>query len=104
MKNILFVGATRNFLNEKIINKTLKEELADKAVLLVHEKSDAYIFEPLGRCIYREDAAKGNYPVIDVHNCGITYDNLSDYTIDGTHPNAEGAHLIAEYITKSLLY
>ena len=66
MKNILFVGATRNFLNEKIINKTLKEELADKAVLLVHEKSDAYIFEPLGRCIYREDAAKGNYAETDI--------------------------------------
>ena len=49
-------------------------------------------------------ASAYNYPVIDVHNCGITYDNLSDYTIDGTHPNAEGAHLIAEYITKSLLY
>lgn len=49
-------------------------------------------------------ASAYNYPVIDVHNCGITYDNLSDYTIDGTHPNAEGAHLITEYITKSLLY
>nr|WP_308626246.1 SGNH/GDSL hydrolase family protein [uncultured Eisenbergiella sp.] len=45
-----------------------------------------------------------NYPVIDVHNCGITYDTLGDYTSDGTHPNAEGARLIGEYITNALLY
>lgn len=49
-------------------------------------------------------ASAYNYPVIDVHNCGITYDTLGQYTSDGVHPNAEGAHLIAEYITNALLY
>lgn len=49
-------------------------------------------------------ASAYNYTVIDVHNCGITYDNLPQYTIDGVHPNAEGARLIAEYITNFLLY
>jgi lysophospholipase L1-like esterase len=49
-------------------------------------------------------ASAYNYPVIDVHNCGITYETLSQYTSDGTHPNAEGARLIAEYITNALLY
>ena len=49
-------------------------------------------------------ASAYNYPVIDVHNCGITYDTLGQYTSDGVHPNAEGARLIAEYITNALLY
>lgn len=49
-------------------------------------------------------ASAYNYPVIDVHNCGITYENLGEYTSDGVHPNAEGARLIGEYITNALLY
>ncbi len=49
-------------------------------------------------------ASAYNYPVIDLHNCGITYDTLSRYTSDGVHPNAEGAGLMAEYITNALLY
>ncbi len=49
-------------------------------------------------------ASAYNYPVIDVHNCGITYEKLGEYTSDGVHPNAEGARLIAEYITNALLY
>lgn len=49
-------------------------------------------------------ASAYSYPVIDVHNCGITYETLDQYTIDGVHPNAEGARLIAEYVTNALLY
>ena len=49
-------------------------------------------------------ASAYSYPVIDVHNCGITYETLDQYTIDGVHPNAEGAKLIAEYVTNALLY
>lgn len=49
-------------------------------------------------------ASAYSYPVIDVHNCGITYEKLEQYTSDGVHPNAEGAKLIAEYITNALLY
>lgn len=49
-------------------------------------------------------ASAYSYPVIDVHNCGITYEKLDQYTSDGVHPNTEGAKLIAEYITNALLY
>ena len=49
-------------------------------------------------------ASAYSYPVIDVHNCGINYEKLEQYTSDGVHPNAEGAKLIAEYITNALLY
>lgn len=51
----------------------------------------------------RNIAAAYNLPLIDVHECGITYDNLSDYTGDGLHPNPAGASLIADYITDFLL-
>ena len=49
-------------------------------------------------------ASAYSYPVIDVHNCGITYETLDQYTSDGVHPNTEGAKLIAEYVTNALLY
>ncbi|HJA93645.1 MAG TPA: SGNH/GDSL hydrolase family protein [Candidatus Eisenbergiella merdipullorum] len=49
-------------------------------------------------------ASAYSYQVIDVHNCGITYETLDQYTSDGVHPNAEGAKLIAEYVTNALLY
>ena len=49
-------------------------------------------------------ASAYSYPVIDVHNCGITYESLDQYTSDVVHPNTEGAKLIAEYVTNALLY
>ena len=49
-------------------------------------------------------ASAYSYPVIDVHNCGITYETLDQYASDGVHPNTEGAKLIAEYVTNALLY
>ena len=49
-------------------------------------------------------ASAYSYPVIDVHNCGITYETLDQHTSDGVHPNTEGAKLIAEYVTNALLY
>ena len=49
-------------------------------------------------------ASAYNYPVIDVHNCGITYEKLGEYTSDGVNPNAAGAALIAEYIINDLQY
>ena len=49
-------------------------------------------------------ASAYSYPVIDIHDCGITYETLGQYTSDGVHPNAEGAKLIAEYVINALLY
>lgn len=39
---------------------------------------------------------------IDLHSCGINYWNLDSFTIDGLHPNAEGAKLIASHLAKEL--
>ena len=44
--------------------------------------------------------AKG-VQMIDVYNCGITYENAQDYTSDGTHPNAAGAKLIADKVCEA---
>ncbi|NLL77684.1 MAG: SGNH/GDSL hydrolase family protein [Clostridiales bacterium] len=43
-------------------------------------------------------AQKKEVKLIDVYNCGITYENAQEYTSDGTHPNVEGAKLIADKI------
>lgn len=42
--------------------------------------------------------AKG-VSLIDVYECGITFDNAQENTSDGTHPNASGAKLIADKVS-----
>lgn len=44
--------------------------------------------------------AKGVH-LIDVYQCGITSENAQEYTSDGTHPNAEGAGLIADKVCEA---
>lgn len=50
----------------------------------------------------------GNYysvPFIDVYaNCGISKTNLSAYSSDGTHVNAEGNRLIGECVAYQMMY
>ena len=41
--------------------------------------------------------------VIDVYNCGITYENLSVFTIDGVHPTLPGAQLFANCVLNALM-
>ena len=41
-------------------------------------------------------------PVIDVYECGITFENIREYTSDGTHPNPMGAKLIADKVCAEL--
>ena len=42
--------------------------------------------------------------VIDLHGCGITYDNVNDYTIDeGLHPNKSGMIMIANKVVEEIL-
>ena len=41
--------------------------------------------------------------VIEVHNCGINYFNIGDYTIDMTHTNADGAALIKNQMLAELI-
>ena len=36
--------------------------------------------------------------IIDLQNCGIHFWNVSDYTVDGMHPNNAGTTLISDYI------
>lgn len=45
--------------------------------------------------------AKG-VPTIDVYGCGITFENIMDYTSEGTHPNTAGAKLIADKVCEEL--
>lgn len=45
--------------------------------------------------------AKG-VSVIDVYGCGITDENIMEYTTEGTHPNAAGARLIADKVCEAL--
>ena len=45
--------------------------------------------------------AKG-VSVIDVYECGITAENIRQYTSDGTHPNPAGAKLIADKVCQEL--
>lgn len=42
--------------------------------------------------------AYGVYKIVDLRKCGISEGLLSSYTIDGTHPNADGMKAIAAYI------
>lgn len=46
-------------------------------------------------------AAKG-YPVIDLKNCGITDENMSEYVSDGVHLNPEGMKLIRDVVVQCL--
>lgn len=46
-------------------------------------------------------AAKG-YPVIDLKNCGITDENMSEYVSDGVHLNPEGMKLIRDAVETAL--
>lgn len=46
--------------------------------------------------------AKG-VSVIDVYECGITAENIRQYTSDGTHPNPAGAKLIADKVCQELI-
>lgn len=48
-------------------------------------------------------AAAYGASVIDVYNCGITYDNLPIFTSDGVHPNLPGAQLFANCVLTALM-
>lgn len=41
--------------------------------------------------------------VIDLHSCGITYDSIDGYTIDGVHPNKAGMGLMSKAIVDYLM-
>lgn len=40
---------------------------------------------------------------IDLRNCGITQNNVDSFTLDGTHPNADGMKKIARFIVKKTM-
>lgn len=41
--------------------------------------------------------------VVDMYNCGITFDTLDLYTSDRIHPNKAGMELMADHLYKSLI-
>lgn len=46
--------------------------------------------------------AYGVYRIVDLRKSGLTEGNISTYTFDGTHPNADGMDFIATYIYNCL--
>lgn len=52
--------------------------------------------------IIREIAAAYGLPLIDLHECGITYQNVYELTGDGLHPRPSGAKLIADKVLETL--
>lgn len=58
--------------------------------------SDSY-----SRRIGKIASVKG-YPVIDLEHCGITIENLLQYTADGLHPNPEGMKLIRDAVEAAI--
>lgn len=57
--------------------------------------------EDYGKQIEVIAAAKG-CKIIDLQNCGITNDNISDYVSDGIHMNQEGMELIRKAVEAAL--
>lgn len=51
----------------------------------------------------RQLAEAYGIPLIDLHECGMPFEEIHKYTDDGIHPNAAGAEKIAEYVTNELL-
>jgi hypothetical protein len=52
----------------------------------------------------KEIATAFNAQVIDIHGCGITYDNIMEYVVDGgVHPNKDGMRLIANKVVNDLV-
>ena len=43
--------------------------------------------------------------VINMHNCGLTYENMANFAVDGgTHPNAAGMAMMARKVASELLF
>lgn len=40
--------------------------------------------------------------VINLENCGITWDNTQEYRLDELHPNKEGMLMIAEEVIREM--
>lgn len=50
----------------------------------------------------KEIAKAMKVKLVDLHECGITYDNASTYLPDGLHPNAAGMEKMATYTLNTL--
>ena len=53
--------------------------------------------------VIRECAEAFGLSVIDLYDIGFTAENAGKLTLDGVHPSAEGARIMAEHIAKQLL-
>lgn len=49
------------------------------------------------------NSQEGHVHVIDLYQCGITWDNAETYLADGLHPNSAGMKVIADYVINQLL-
>ena len=88
MKNILFLGVTRNGINENVIQNVLDEVKVDNLFLLVHDKSYNTNIQKYGRCFSREDVVKGSFSEHDFDMCDCkplddtVFSYLAPYTLE----------------------
>ena len=88
MEKLLFLGATKNILNDEIIDNVLKKSELGEIFFLVHEKTDVKFFEKYGQCFYRENVAKGKYAkeAIDMEKCipldDTVFAYMAPYTLE----------------------
>ena len=61
MKKILVVGVSQSWLDSEIIRKISLKTKEASFTLIVSDGKESSLFEPLGRCFYRENLAKGKY-------------------------------------------
>lgn len=71
-------------------------------VELVNGAGEGLRASDYNECI-RQIASNKSASVIDLYNCGITFDNLQDTTADGVHPTPLGMSYIANTVKESLI-
>lgn len=125
----IFAGTNDFKLNKPIISKDSLESfkycynsLVDK-IINQNKNAKIYLITPLRRNNdnytstsvnkaglklndYRNEIIRigkeKNIPVIDLYNSEITDNNLSQYTIDGLHPNNEGHKIIGDILIENI--
>lgn len=88
MKNLLVVGVNSGAVDAGVLDQVLKSVKVDRINLLLSEKKDEAVYKKYGRCIYREDVAKGQFAEdeVDMLNCvpldDVIFQYMAPYTIE----------------------
>ena len=88
MKNLLVVGVNSGTIDASVLDQILKSMKVNRMILLLSDKKDDPVYKKYGRCIYREDVAKGYFPEkeVDMLNCipldDRVFQYMAPYTIE----------------------